>query len=70
MIITAENRELVKLFMKILMNIGISDEIIEFITAMLQNEERMDSLVDYIAENPEATEKQILEKALQISGIR
>ena len=67
--IMRENRELVKAFMRILMERHISDECIEMIVSMLADIPQMDELVRYIQSNPKATEMEVLDKAAEISGL-
>ena len=68
--VTQENRETVKSFMKILVDLKLSEEAVKMITTMLQNERQMDELVAFIKKNINATEAEILDKAEEISNIR
>lgn len=67
--ITEQNRKLVKAFLKILMNIGVTEETAGAIVTMLKNEEQMDEVVRYIEQNPQATEREIFDKVREITGI-
>ena len=68
--ISEEMRELTKLFIKVLMSMGLPDTTIMVITEMFWNKvEMMDEMVAFIKTNPNATETQVITKAMEISGI-
>ena len=64
--ITEQNREQVKAFARILINIGVSQLAGEMIVAMLKTKEQMDATVRYIEKNLRVTEEQLLEQVAKI----
>ena len=67
--ITEQNREIVKAFMRIMIDIGVSRTSTEMITSMLKNQAQMDALVLFLEQNPNLTEMEILDKAQGIAGL-
>ena len=67
--ITEQNREIVKAFMRIMIDIGVSRTSTEMITSMLKNQAQMDALVLFLEQNPNLTEMEILDKAQEIAGL-
>ncbi|MBO4212911.1 MAG: hypothetical protein J5894_02235 [Clostridia bacterium] len=65
--ITKENKTKASLFAKILLNIGLTEETGTYIMTLFPNEATMDKMVEYISNNPQATEKEIIEEAERIS---
>ena len=61
--VTQENRETVKLFMKILVDLKLSEEAVKMIGTMLQSEAQMDELAAFIAKNVDMTETALFERA-------
>ena len=62
-------REKTKSFMKILKDLELSEMTIKGITAMVWNNlEMMNKMVDYIEKNPQTTETQMINKAMEISN--
>ena len=65
--ITDKNKEIVKAFVRIMRDIGVSQTTSEMITSMLKSKTQIDALVKYTEENPKATEAEILVKAQEIT---
>ena len=62
-------REKTKAFMTILMDLNLPKATVEGETAMFWNNvDMMNEMVDYIEINTNATETQIIDKAIEISG--
>ena len=66
---TEQNREIVKAFMRIMIDIGVSRTSTEMITSMLKNQAQMNALVLFLEQNPNLTEAEILDKAQEIAGL-
>lgn len=60
--VTQENEQLVRVFIRILNEKKVPRDAIKYSIAALQSEEQMDILVDFIKNNEQATETEILEK--------
>jgi hypothetical protein len=59
--------EILRAFIAILADIGISQKTIVAITVMLmEKSEAMDALVDWIEENPHRSEKEVIKKATDL----
>ena len=69
MIITENNKEIVKIFIKILKDMGVKQETSEMICSMIKSKKHMDDLVDWLKSNQEAGEIQILNKAEEICNL-
>ena len=69
MIVTEQNSELLKAFIRILIDMEMSDEAIGMTIAMLKNVDQMDALVLFLEQNPNLTEAEILDKAQEIAGL-
>ena len=69
MIVTEQNSELLKAFIRILIDMEMSDEAIGMTIAMLKNVDQMDELVLFLEQNPNLTEAEILDKAQEIAGL-
>ena len=67
MTITEQNKYLVKAFVRVLRDMKVSPEGAQMITSTLQNKQQMDSLVAYIKCNNNATESELIDKAIEIS---
>lgn len=65
----AEFTELRKIFAQILLDLKLKEEETAVILTMLQTEEQMERMVNYIEEHNEATESELLEKATRIAGL-
>ncbi len=65
--ITENNKELVKAFIRVLRDIGVSQTTSEMICSMLKSKAQLDEVVNFIEKNPKATENEILEKATEIA---
>ena len=64
---TVKNGEKMRLFVRLLCAMGMSQEaIIRICAAVLGNQEAMDYIVDYIDENPFRSESEIIRKAVEI----
>ncbi|MBQ8844691.1 MAG: hypothetical protein IJ008_01585 [Clostridia bacterium] len=61
--VTKENENLVRVFIRILNDKKVPRDAIRYVIAALQTEEQMDNLVDFIKNNENATEREILEEA-------
>ena len=61
--VTRENKEAVKLFIKIPVDFKLSEEAVKMIVTMLQSEARMDELAAFIAKNVDMTETALFERA-------
>ena len=60
-----------KIFIRILVRMQVSTDQICGIMAMLKNNKpAMDKVVDFIEENPQATESQIIKAASRAAGIK
>ena len=57
-----------EMFINILWAVGLSKDTAIGIVLMLQKEEQMDLMVDFIEDNPKATESELLMKAVELSG--
>ena len=68
MTVTENNQELIKAFIRILLDIGISGETIEFSVAELETKEQMDRVVDCLEERPTMTESELLNKLIAITN--
>lgn len=64
--ITTQNRAAVKALMKILIAMSLSEEAVKMIITVLQTENQMDVLVNFIKSNPNATETEIIKKVQEI----
>ena len=61
-------KKITQAFMKILMSVGVQEDNIKGITELLyDNLEGMDKLVEYIKQNLNATESEIIKKSLEIA---
>ncbi len=62
-------KEKTKAFMEVLLAIKMQEHNIIGITQMLwEDNQSMDKVVDYIEQNPNATETQVMRKVLEIKG--
>ncbi len=61
--VTRENKEAVKLFIKIPVDFKLSEEAVKMIVTMLQSEAQMDELAAFIAKNVDVTETALFERA-------
>ena len=62
-----EFTEIKRIFVLILLDLDLSVEEIAAILMLIQTEEQMSQMADYIEENQEATMEMLLEKATAIS---
>lgn len=61
-------KEITQAFMNVLIGLKVKDEAVKAIVQMFwEQPTKMDKLVQYIKENPKATEMTILKKAVDIS---
>ena len=61
-------KEITQAFMNVLIGLKVKDETVKAIVQMFwEQPTKMDKLVQYIKENPKATEMTILKKAVDIS---
>ena len=66
--VTTQNRAAIKALMRILMNIGLSEEAIKMTVTALKSENQMDALVNFVEKNPKASEEEIIEEVLAIAN--
>lgn len=63
-------KEITQAFMKVLMSMKVQEKNIKAITQLLWNNvQAMDELVEYIRHNTNATESEIIKKAVEIEGV-
>ena len=68
-ITTEKNSERMRLFVRLLCAMGISEQaVIRICTIVLGNQTAMDDIIDYIDENPSRSETEIIRKAVEIMG--
>ncbi|MBO4983660.1 MAG: hypothetical protein J6D23_06330 [Clostridia bacterium] len=67
--ITEQNKELMKAFIRVLANTSVSRNASEMICSMMRSKAEMDKMIAYIRLNPQATEEQILNKAMEITQV-
>ena len=68
MIVTEKNKALVKSFVKILVDLEVSQEATGMICSMITKKSQMDDLVIWIESNQTATEAEILDKAEELTA--
>ena len=69
MIVTDQNKEFIKAFMRIMIDLNVSKDATCMMVTALKSVEQMTELVEWMEKQPQETlmEREIVEKALEIS---
>jgi len=67
MIVSDENRAAVREFIRILVDLKIDESAVKFIVSALQTLEQMDEMVAFIKANIDASEEELVDKAIGIA---